>query len=154
MVGPLLTFARKQLWKFRRMLYWRTVVLGLYVVYIVFWVHAPLLLGMYLAKTQLPFLAVLSIPLLITNGKFLYREGETPFPSGDRILEERNDLRYLIPRAKDAVDLLKESLKRELSGYETDILTDYLYSIGADKGETDVLMMYLRGEILIDFRDM
>ena len=82
------------------MKWWRNCALVLVFSYLIFWLHAPLLFAMYLIKSPVPFLAWVCFPMFISNGVLMY-EGHSPLRKfGDKLLEERNELKFLIESEK------------------------------------------------------
>ena len=102
-----LNSARKQLWKLRFMLYWRTVVISIISVFLIFWLFSPLFLAVYLSKSPFPYLAYLCVPAFLLNGSFMHRTDVSVTPTADRLLEDRKELIYLIRCEKDNLWAMK-----------------------------------------------
>lgn len=116
------------------MVYWRNIALFLFGVYVIFWVHAPCFLAVYLAKTGLSFFAFLCVPMLFMNGAILYSNSNNipwavPF---ERLFEDLNDLKHVTPEIKCAIRTLKRWRKEELGSYELSNLMSQLSFVDVD----------------------
>ena len=94
------------------MLFWRNIVVGILSLYLLLysfsWFFYPLLLGMCLENTHFSFLKWLWVPIFFTNLAFIepiYKHAnDMPLVNfADRLLGEREELKLLIHRAKDAI---------------------------------------------------
>lgn len=145
----MLISARKKLLKFRFMLFWRSIVVGVLSLYLILyffsWFFYPPLLGMCLEKTPFSFLKWLWVPIFFTNLAFIepaskYANDMFLVKFADQLLEEREELKLLIHRAKDAIRYLKnfdETIRYLWDLYELQSGLDY---IGVDSDEVSILI--------------
>lgn len=122
------------------MLCWRNIAIVLILTYALFYLLAPLLLGMYLAKAQLSFLGALCLPMIFINVQ-LCINGSSPINKKfNKLTDKRQELRRLIPVAKDAVWWLKRARKENLSFFQLDELRTRLDYIGIDSADVSALI--------------
>ena len=108
MVESLIKLVRQQIWKFRFMLYWRTLVLAILYVLLIFWLFSPMILGMYLAKSPFQFLVLLCLASFYINISLMGGSHDSGVVKlGDRLLEECKELKYLIRDEKHNLRAMK-----------------------------------------------
>lgn len=131
------------------MLFWRNIVVGILSLYLLLysfsWFFYPPLLGMCLENTPFSFLKWLWVPIFFTNLAFIepaskYANDMSLVKFADQLLGEREELKLLIHRAKDAIQRLKnldETSRYLMDLYELQSGLDY---IGVDSDEVSILI--------------
>jgi hypothetical protein len=123
----------------------------------IFWFFAPALLAVCLSKTFFSFLCIGCISAFFINFKIASRALDMDVPVlGDALLEERRDLKFLIPEAKYVIQLLKDTNVEDCALYELGMLCDSLEKLGIN---SEWILSIIRTKelqtdiVFIDYRD-
>ena len=155
----LLKFARRQLWKFRFMLYWRDVAIVLLCAFMIAWVASPIFFGGYfaespfLSRTPLKYLGFLCFPMLFLNLSLVEGKDNIVCCLRRNLIEDRKELKSSVSSAKDAMRLLKKIGVAELEAWERDVLRNRLVDIGAEEDKICILMLGLNKNLRVNFRE-
>lgn len=140
-----LSSTRKQIWKFRFMMCWRSIVIVLLFMFIATWMFSPLFLGgyfadsPYLSRSSFKYLGYLCYPMLILNFTLADSKDNMACLALKKITENWHTLDFLIQQGKNAIWLLKKMRSDKLSIFEMDELRACLEDIGVECDEISIL---------------
>lgn len=138
---PLLKATRKQLWRFRFMLWWRTLAISVGILYFVCWLYSPFIIAAYTSKhyPKAPsfVLGFFSVSVHIVNVLLICTDEKHNLFAlfWKTFCNNRKQLKHLITHSHIAVNMLKKKQVQQLDFDEFDTLCFYLSTIGVGVSE-------------------
>lgn len=123
----------KQIFWHRVSLLWHSTKYICYWIFVIFWLHSPGLLGMYmyLAKSHFSLLSFLCIPMFFFNCRLLAEPIFTE--TNEKLTLKKNEVRGVIYDKSHLKDLIKKSLSEQLNRLEYNELYNILIDIGIEE---------------------